>query len=96
MNTKIIEFEGAKVTICAQSIESEAYDKRPHSLDCQGNCRLPEDYPLKPGDTYMAVRNTGWKLLTCATVNANQKYVVPEENAYCFDTWECYRVLNIA
>lgn len=71
---------------------------------------------IKPGELYMAKRNTGWKLLTCRDVsyganrcgNGNEKFfcehhpenghidvVFPQENAYPFDSWECFKVLDI-
>jgi hypothetical protein len=55
---------------------------------------------IRPGDTYLARRNTGWQLLTAAKVVAvgpdhTRGYIVPvEPNAYCYDTWECLKVVS--
>lgn len=46
-----------------------------------------------PGDTYIAKRNTGWKLLTCRFVANNA--VFPIEIGYAFDEWECFKVIDI-
>lgn len=43
-----------------------------------------------PGQLYIAKRNTGWHLLTCALVQDG--YVVPVEDAYYYDVHECYCV----
>lgn len=50
------------------------------------------DGEVRPGDTYIAERNTGPKLLTCLGINISLSCIVPVENAYCFDTNECIRV----
>lgn len=54
--------------------------------------------PIRPGDTYLAERNDGPKLLTCNKVINNSlgepSYVVPEENAYCYDVWECVKIVE--
>lgn len=47
--------------------------------------------PIAPGDKYLAERNTGPKVLTCKEVKDG--YVVPVEQAYCFDLWECVVIL---
>lgn len=51
---------------------------------------------IQPGDTYLAERNTGPKLLTCLKVMKNDfgepSYIVPKEVAYCFDVWECVKI----
>lgn len=48
---------------------------------------------INKGDLYMAKRNTGWKLLTCERLSDDGSFVVPVELAYCFDVWECYKVI---
>ena len=48
---------------------------------------------IKPGDIYLAKRNTGWKLLTCKENNLDKFFVVPEENAYWYDLDECFKVV---
>lgn len=47
---------------------------------------------INPGDTYLAERNSGVRLLTCKENDLRKKWIVPEENAYLFDTWECVRI----
>jgi len=53
--------------------------------------------PIQPGDLYLAERNTGPKLLMCEKVVNNYRgepsYIVPTEIAYCFDAWECVKVI---
>ena len=50
---------------------------------------IPGD--LQPGDTYIAERNTGPKLLTVKTVNP-RGWIQSQESAYSFDTWECVKI----
>jgi hypothetical protein len=45
---------------------------------------------LLPGDTYVAQRNQGPKLLTVREIAMNA--VFPVENAYPYDLWECVKV----
>jgi hypothetical protein len=47
---------------------------------------------LKPGDLYLACRNTGPQLLTVKSVNEEHGYVIPVENAYPYDIHECVKV----
>lgn len=47
--------------------------------------------PIFPGDLYLAIRNTGPKLLTCAFLG--EACVHAEENAYAFDFSECVKVV---
>jgi len=55
---------------------------------------------LRVGDTYIAERNNGPKLLTVKKLAMTQTpsegpaidYVVPKEVAYCFDVSECVKV----
>ena len=49
--------------------------------------------PIKPGDLYLAGRNTGIKFLTCKSVNP-QDWIVPTTADYSFDTWECVKVIE--
>ena len=49
--------------------------------------------PLQPGDTYIAGRNTGPHLLTVKRVMEDRRFVMSEENAYPYDSWECYKVV---
>ena len=48
-------------------------------------------YDIRQGDYYIALRNTGPKLLTCREVD-KRGWVVPVELAYCYDTYECLKV----
>lgn len=49
---------------------------------------------LRPGDMYVAKRNTGWELLTCEHINFEGGWVVPKESAYCYDICECLKVID--
>lgn len=49
---------------------------------------------LKPGDMYVAKRNTGWELLTCEYVNLVGGWVMPKETAYLYDLHECHKVIE--
>lgn len=53
---------------------------------------------LLPGDSYIAKRNTGWKLLVCKRVNP-QNWVECDVDIcgwqYSFDCCECYKVIDI-
>lgn len=46
---------------------------------------------LQPGDTYVAERNTGPKLLTVREIKMNAVFPV-EQNVYPYDLWECVKV----
>jgi hypothetical protein len=54
-----------------------------------------EPSPFEPGDLYLAGRNTGPHLLTVRQED-DRGWVVPVENVYCFDTYECRKVLAVA
>lgn len=49
---------------------------------------------LESGEWYIAKRNQPWQLLTCKSVD-DRGWVVPVEPAYCFDTWECFKVIGV-
>jgi len=51
---------------------------------------LEWDTPIRPGDTYLAKRNTGWKLLTCSFLG--EACIHPVEVAYAYDFSECVKV----
>lgn len=56
---------------------------------------VTSDDPIQPGDTYLAERNTGPHLLTCWRVH-DKNWIVPvEEEAYCYDTWECIKIVKV-
>ena len=44
------------------------------------------------GDTYIAERNQGPKLLTARTINDVDGYIVPVEMAYPYNIGECVKV----
>lgn len=46
---------------------------------------------IEPGDTYLAEKNTGPKLLTAKGIHP-RGYIIPEEFAYPYDTCDCVRV----
>lgn len=46
--------------------------------------------PIRPGDLYLAKRNTGYHLLTCEKLG--DAWVQAKENAYSFDFSECILV----
>jgi len=66
--------------------------RRGEVVDFEGVGFRAVEGELAPGDTYIAERNTGPKLLTVKYVNDEEGYVVPVETAYVFDTWECVKV----
>ena len=48
---------------------------------------------LQPGDTYLAAKNNGLRLLTVNRVNHRPHTVIPmEQNKYHYDLNDCYRV----
>lgn len=49
---------------------------------------------IKPGEQYVAKRNTGWWLLTCKSHDPNGYYIC-EELAYYYDTYECFKVREV-
>lgn len=49
---------------------------------------------IEAGDTYIARRNTGWKLLTCKEHRKEDGYVIPVESEYPYNTNECLRVVR--
>ena len=53
------------------------------------------DAPIRPGDLYIAERNTGPKLLTCCVNNQEESWISSTTWDYPYDTWECVRVEEI-
>lgn len=51
---------------------------------------LGDSNTLQPGDTYVAERNMGPKLLTVREIKMSA--VFPVESAYPYDMWECVKV----
>ena len=58
----------------------------------ENGLKLDWDSPINIGDLYLAKRNTGFKLLTAKKIVDN--YVIPVENEYCYDIWECCKVIK--
>ena len=52
-----------------------------------------QNNPLKANEKYMAYRNGNVKVLTCKHDDRENRWVVPLENEYLYDTWECFRVI---
>lgn len=52
------------------------------------------DEPIKPGDLYLAGRNTGVKLLTCKRVDP-RCWIEATTMDYSYDTWECKKVQEL-
>ena len=53
-----------------------------------------QEKSLSPGDIYFAVRNNK-RILTCKKMSPCGTFIIPEENAYCFNSHECREVLDI-
>jgi len=51
---------------------------------------LDWDAPIKPGDYYLAKRNTGFKLLRCSGLG--EAFVIPDSLDYFYDFSECVKV----
>ncbi len=49
--------------------------------------------PIKPGDTYLAERNTGPHLLTCKFVDPRH-WIEAVEDAYPYNTWDCIKIVD--
>lgn len=47
---------------------------------------------IEPGDTYIAERHSGMKLLTCRDHDRENGWVFPVERAYAFNTGECVKI----
>ena len=81
----IIEFENARVVVEDDVVDSD-------------RTGIPTDPSrLRPGESYMAwsAAQGKWILLTCSSLNVDRKYVIPIEQAYCYDSWVCHRVMEI-
>lgn len=50
---------------------------------------------IEVGDFYIAERNTGPHLLTAKVINRELECIVPIEDAYPYDLWECVRVQEV-
>ena len=59
----------------------------------ENSITIDEEAVIKPGDLYLAGRNTNIELLTCKRVGLNGSCIFPEENAYPYDTHECIKVV---
>lgn len=47
---------------------------------------------IEAGDTYIAERRGGMRLLTCRENNKEQRWIVPVEQAYTYNTGDCVRI----
>lgn len=65
--------------------------KRGEVVDLNGLKVVQDEGPLRPGDIYVAERNTGPKLLTVKNVDCNG-IVIPTTPDYCYNIWECVKV----
>jgi hypothetical protein len=62
-------------------------------VDLGGILVKMDDGEIKPGDLYVAERNTGPKLLTCREVNVEGGWIEPTTFPdYSYDTNECVKV----
>lgn len=61
-------------------------------VDLNGIKVVQDEGPLKPGDVYVAERNTGPKLLTVRSINYKYGTVIPTTPDYCYNLWECVKV----
>jgi hypothetical protein len=52
------------------------------------------DHPIQPGDTYLAERNTGPKLLTCLSVSDYGWVVATDIMEYSYNTRDCIKVVG--
>ena len=53
-------------------------------------------HDIQPGDTYLAGRNSGIKMLTARDVNVDMGWIIPEEESgYPYDLGECYKIMNL-
>lgn len=50
------------------------------------------DGDIESGDIYIAERNTGLKILTCAKNDHERGWIEPVESAYLYDVGECLRI----
>jgi hypothetical protein len=63
------------------------------TVEVEGSLFKMAEGELQQGDWYIAERKSGPKLLTCESINNEQRWVVPKEPyAYLFDRWECIKV----
>ena len=47
---------------------------------------------IETGDTYIAERNQGMRLLTCKKNDVEMRCIFPVEMAYAYDTVECFKI----
>jgi len=66
--------------------------ERGETVELWGLRFVKDQGEIGKGDLYIAERNTGPQLLTCAYVNHENGYVVPSEGEYPYDLSECVKV----
>jgi len=69
-------------------------------VEVEGVKFLVEDKLPKEGELYVVERNVGKQLLTAFEIvlkdeKYNLGYIIPKENAYCYDFHECKRVVKM-
>ena len=64
-------------------------------VEFEGMTLVLSSEPIREGDTYLAERNTGPKLLTAKNINGAGRCIHAKENAYSFDLCECKKVVDI-
>lgn len=70
--------------------------RRGEVIDLEGIRLRMDEGEIKPGDLYIAERNTGPKLLTCKEIREDcerwQGWIVPTTLDYSYDFYECVKV----
>jgi len=67
--------------------------RRGEVIDIEGIKLKMDDGDIKPGDLYVAERNSGPKLLTAKKVDLQVGCIFPTTwDAYAFDLYECVKV----
>lgn len=70
-------------------IEAGEFEGMPFRVHLRGEGVSDEEH-FQPGDTYLAERNLGVRLLTVKKVHNG--YIIPVEPAYPYDVWECVKI----
>ncbi len=62
------------------------------TIDIQGIKLQMDDGEIRPGDLYVAERNTGPHLLTAKKINLEIGCIFPTDDAYPYNLHECVKV----
>lgn len=54
-----------------------------------------DNNPIRKGDTYLAERDTGIKILIAKEIDEKNNTIVPHNSEYCYYIQECRRVAEI-